>query len=896
MLFGRETECALIADLLARARSGAGFSLVIRGEPGVGKTELIGHVSRRELGFTVMRVVGFEPEGAVRYAGLHQLIAPMVPQLGRLPERQARALRAALGEAESVDADLMAIYAGVFSLLSQNSSRNPLLVTVDDSQWLDSETLDALGFVARRVENEAIGVLFTARSSESFDMPGVPELVLGGLSESAGVALVGSAAPSVSPEVARELTRVTQGNPLALVELPGALDDDQRAGRKSLDDPISVTRAIERAFLSRLATLSDAARDALLLAAVGEPGDAETLLQTGRVTLARLHEAENSGLVRITQGRLEFRHPLVRSAVQSAAGESARRAAHAVLAQVLDPADPVRSAWHRALSTTGVDEALARILTEVAEAARRSGAAGTAARLFEVAAEKSPSLPDRARRLLAAGEAAWLAGRSPQALRLVSRVEGLSTDLLLLADAELLRWRVVSSAADPADLFNGLVRRAWQIAGTDPQRAAVMLAFAADFAFDVMDMGRARSLAHAAFDLLDSEPEDCEVLSALSWVWVADCRVDDALSVTRQILDRLAGQADLQVAFACDILSVTDRHDEAERLIEPVVAKARRTGQLPLLTYSLGTLAVVRLRRGQIVSALSTALEALAAIDMRPPWAPLLCAQAAEVEAVLGMADACRQHAADACAMAWRGTGYAVARAHAAVGLLDLGAGQVELAVTALERAHALAWPLRHPGFIRYAGDLVEALIRSGETARAESLLLSLERRGHEAGSRWAVFVALRCRLLLAPEDEIRGLYETAAALPESPMEHARLTLVYGERLRRARLKGQARAALERAHAQFTALGTVSWAERTRSELRATGARLGTTDEASHGQLSPQELRVALVVAEGLTNREAAARLFLSPKTVEFHLSSAYRKLQVRSRTELARKLAMLGP
>lgn len=813
-----------------------------------------------------------------------------------LPHRQMHALRAALGEVDTDQYDPIAIYSGLFAFIAESACQQPLVIATDDAHWLDAETLDALGFVARRIQNEPVGLLFAARDLKHFRISGVPEMAVDGLDAVSGVTLVRRGAPDLALGVARTLVEWTNGNPLALLELPNALRPEQRSGRVPLDDPVTVTAEIERAFLSRARHLSPEARDVLLLAAVGDPGDLDVVLQSGIRAGRGLHEAECAGLLEVRRHRLEFRHPLVRSAIYSAATENERRVAHGTLAVALARVDRFRAAWHQAHAFSGHDQAVAETIARSGDAAMRGGAASTAARLFECAAAKSPDAGSRARWLLRAGEAAWLAGRSSQAQLLLHQAREFTSDPVLTADLEIVRWWAVCSGSDPGHLFEPLIAQAKQTAKTDVRRAAKMLAIASDYAFDVMDIGRSRELAVEARDLLGDRSDDCEVLTALAWAWIADGEVDAALDAARRTLALLGNGADIQLAYACDVLTTADLHDEAERNISPVIRRSRSAGHIPALAYSLASLALIELRRGRLARSLSTAMQALAVVDARPPWIPLLSAQAAECEAALGMAESCRRHAAAACDSAWNGTGYSAARAQAAVGLLELGLGDVLPALHALERAHTIAAPIRHPGFIRYAGDLVEALARAGDVRRAEAVLADLERRSEECGSTWARHVSLRCRLLLAPAADVDRRWEQLRDAPESPFEEARTSLIYGERLRRAGLRGEARAPLRVALCAFESLGAGSWAERTRAELRATGLRLGRPDVAVHGRLTPQELRVALVVAEGVTNREAAARLFLSEKTVEFHLSSAFRKLNVRTRTELARKLALTNP
>jgi DNA-binding CsgD family transcriptional regulator len=459
------------------------------------------------------------------------------------------------------------------------------------------------------------------------------------------------------------------------------------------------------------------------------------------------------------------------------------------------------------------------------------------------------------------------------------------------------RWWVATSDSGPQPLFGPLVVRASELAASHPRKAAMMLAVAWDWAWSSLDIDGARDLADRAEGLVwrDFGAGDREVLTALAWQRLADCRVPEALQAARSAIAASDGQADLQVAYACEVLSAADQLDEAQSALEDSIAELTRVGHMPALCYSLRTRATVELRQGRMLQALRTAGEALAqAQEGRASWPGWALAQVASVEAAFGLQQRCREHVLRAEQSCGGNDRWAAAEAQAALGLLELGAGEDGTALRALDEADRLLRPLRHPGFVRYAADRIETLVRLGATARAKAALADLEQRTTAAQSPWGRHAVARARVLVAPAELLDAAYQQVPAAPiHSGFEVARTRLVYGERLRRAGRRMEAREYLRGALGIFHAIGAEPWERRAQAELRASGARLRRPDPSARGELTPQELQVALVVADGVTNREAAARLFLSPKTIEVHLSRAYRKLGVRTRTELSRRIAL---
>jgi len=899
VLVGRLRECARIDELLTEVRGGAGGALLMIGEPGIGKTALLRYAERQVMDMRRLNARGAAAEAALPYAGLSELIGPVLGQLGALPARQSRAIEVALGGGDDSTTDALAVYAGVLALLAEIASHEPLMLVVDDAQLLDVETVNALTFVGRRIGDEAIGILVGARSREALEMTGIPELRVDGVDLAAANMLIAHRGYELAPEVVRALWEQSAGNPLALLELPAGLDLDQRTGRRPLADRLTVTESIERAFLARIERLDQDGRGALLLAAANDGDDVESVRRATPGAAGGLDQAERAGLVRVQQDRIWFWHPLVRSAVYSAATDEQRRAAHRALAGGLTEPHSARRAWHLVASGIEPDERVAGDLVRAGLSARRRGACDAAARWLERSATATPDEELRAQRLLLAGEASWLAGQPEHAEALLDRGESLTREPELAADITIARWWVATTRSSPQPLFGPMVDHAERLAANHPRKAAMMLAVAWDWACSRLDIDGARALADRAQTLVPvpTAPEDRELLTTLAWQRLADCRVTDALAAARMAIVASEGLADLQVAYACEVLSAADLLDEAQAALATSILELRRVGHMPALCYSLRTRATIELRQGLLMKALKTGGEALAlAHEGRASWPAWTIAQVAAIEAAIGLDAPCRQHIADVQQRFGGTDRWVAAEADAALGLLELGLGNDHAALIALNDADRLMAPVRHPGFVRLAADRIETLARVGDATGAEAAIADLERRSAAAQSPWGRHVVARARVLVAPAELLDAAIEQVIDAPtRSRFETARTQLVCGERLRRAGRRVQARERLRDALETFHALGAQPWERRAQTELRASGGRLRRQGASGRDELTPQELQVALIVADSATNREAAARLFLSPKTIEVHLSRAYRKLDVRTRTELSRRLALHG-
>jgi DNA-binding NarL/FixJ family response regulator len=900
VLYGRTAECAAVDRLLEDARSGRSGVLVLRGEAGVGKSTLLGYAAERAAdgpeGMAVLRAAGIESEVELPFATLHQLLRPLLDRVGRLPEPQAAALNGTFGLA-ATPSDRFLLSVGVLSLLAEAAEERPLVCLLDDAQWLDQASADALVFVARRLAAEGVVLLFAARDPEvrRFDAAGLPELQLTGLEDAAAADLLAARPGAMAAEVRDRLLRAAAGNPLALVELPAMLEPAQLAGRAPLPDPLPVGARVERAFADRIQRLPPATRAALLVVAADDTGEVATVLRAGRLLeldgLA-LGPAETAGLVRVAGGRAEFRHPLVRSAVYRNAGFGERRAVHLALAESMDgAADADRRAWHRAAVAAGPDEPVAAELERSAERAQaRSGYAAAAAAL-ERAAELTGDGAARAGRLAAGANAAWLAGRPDWALGLVERAAGGAAPPRLGAELAQLRGQIELFCGSPADAHRILADGAAGIAAADPERAALLLAGAAQAAWVAGDTARAVAAAEqlAGLALPEGSPTGPPGRVYMGLAAFMDGDPARAAPLLRAVVEASPADAppdQLMSAASAAMFLGDDRAASA----------ARAAGAVGALPWVLQLVATVEAWTGRWGPAMASASEGLRlALETRQQIASahqhgLL----AWLAAAQGREPDCRAHAAAALEVAApRGIAPQVAMAGWALGLLDLSAGRP---APACDRLQELATPGSghgHPLLALWsAADLVEAAVRSGRAEAAPAALALLEGWAAAAGAPWGLALAARCRGLLAGGEEAEACFAEALDLHAAggrPFDRARTQLLYGEALRRGRRRSQARGHLRAALDGFDQLGAEPWAERARAELRASGETARRRDPSTLTQLTPQELQIARLAADGATNREIAAQLFLSPRTVEYHLYKVFPKLGIASRAELAR-------
>ncbi|HEY1317803.1 MAG TPA: AAA family ATPase [Gaiella sp.] len=906
MLFGREAERARIAALLEDARLGRSAVLVVRGEAGVGKSALL--QAGRELadGVTVLSGCGIESEASLPYSGLHQVVRPILSELERLPEPQARALRGALGLEDGSGDQWFLVSLAVLSLLSEAAERGPVLCLVDDAHWLDDASAESLVFAARRLEAEGVAMLFAAREGEvrSFDAPGLAELRLDGLDPEAAAAMLDEhAAVTLSPEARERLIEGTRGNPLALLELFSTLSESQLSGMEPLSDPLPVGRHIERAFLSRTQRLPEGTQTLLLVAAADDTGSpAPVLAAAARLgaDIDALDAAEEAGLLSVRDGALVFRHPLIRSAVYQAAPFSRRRSAHRALADVLDgEGNADRRAWHRAAASVEPDASVADELEQAARRAHLRSGFVPASLAFERAATLTVDDHAKARLLSSAAESAWFAGRTERALMLLERARPSVTEPAEYAQVDRWRGLIELGRGVPTDARDLLVRSARDIAAVDAEQALYTLALACIASAYGGDADAVPAIVRVADELPDAPDSHVTrfleaFLDGTGAYFAGD--FDTASPMLRTAVET-ADEADaedstrlpdlLLLAGGAALFLGDDR--AAERFNRRLASRARDLGALSLLNETLPRVALMQVATGQWSAAAAGLTEGvqLARQTGQQQLVGHMLAMLALVAGVRGDEEECRALATESAELAsTRNLVHVTLTARWAQLCLELGHGRPEEALGAAREITSI------PLCLWAAPDRIEAAYRADDVATARAWLTQFARWARTSGSTWANDVSARCHAMLADDaEEADRLFAEALderADGERPFERARTELAFGEHLRRTRRRLEARAHLRSALDGFEALGARQWAERARVELRASGQTARRRDPSTRGDLTQQELQIARFVGQGLSNREVAAQMFLSPRTIDFHLRNVFRKLGITSRMQLA--------
>src|SRR5215207_8693123 len=867
MLVGRDRESVLVDRLLVRARAGAAGVLVVLGEAGIGKTALLDYAAGRAEGMTVVRAVGVESEAELEFSGLFDVCRPLLDRVDGLAERQREALAGALGVGPTGSVDRFSLGAATLSLLAAAAEDAPLLVLLDDAQWLDAESTDALLFAARRLAAERVAVLVAARGDRGggLDLRAFERVALAGIdSEAAAALLARHAGREVAPEAAERIRRATGGSPLALLELAARLSPSQLLGLEPLADPVPVGATVTRAFAERAERLPEEAQRALLVAAVSSSARVEPVVEALRLLgldERSLELAEDAALVGIEGGRISFRHPLVRSAVVQGAVASERRRVHRALAEALAGHSEEERAWHLAAAALGPDEQAAAALAEVGVRARARSGWASAALALERSARLTPDAETRRLRLVEAAESAWVAGRIELTL-------GLTDELLADAAAgagraQMLRLRsqIELHCGDVGRALDHLLEGA---ALFERDHAGLAVALLAD-AVEAAEFALGQALR------LGGRPADAHAHLERTLLLLA---ASDGLQASMRAFSRGAHAA-----------GWLGRLPEGLALARRTIELARDQGAFGPLGHALAVSAWLAARSGRWGEAYGQASEGLElARESRCAWAAASCLeQLAWLDAAQGSEERCRAHAAEAVEVAAR-AGFRTERACMALGLLELGLGGAEEAARVYETIDSATLQRADPD---RGGALVEACVRSG---RLDAAKAAYERT--LAGESDAL--AARCRGLLAAADAFEAPFREALELhaEHDPFGLARTQLCLGERLRRAGRRIDARHQLRPAHDAFERLGARPWAARAAAELRATGERLGRREAHQGEELAPQELQVALQAADGKTNKEVGAVLFLSPKTVDFHLRRVYRKLDLRSRAELIKHYA----
>jgi DNA-binding CsgD family transcriptional regulator len=907
MLLDRGAEQRELDLLIQQAEAGTSGAVVLRGEPGIGKTALLEYAAARAGSLGILRATGIEAEAELAFGGLYSLVRPLADRLEARPGRYA-ALRTALGLGDHESApERLAVAVATHELLVAAAEQQPLLLLVDDLQWLDRPTLDALAFAIRRLDQDAIACALAGRP-DSPAVAGIAVRDLAGLSPPAAGRLVESiTGMAPSAEVAVRLHSETGGNPLALAEMAQAMTAEQLAGRDLAEAPLEPGAAIRERFSARLGRLDPAVRTALVVAAAGgwcpvtAVSTVSAKLAGGRT--GALDDAEAAGLIRLSVDGVEFAHPLLRSVAYHSASPAERRMAHRALAEVLADTDADRAAWQLAAAATGYDDAAADALDAAARHAAGRGALLAAASAWERGAELSGTDNTRTVRYVAAAEAALRGGDTGRARRLADKSSATNQP----------QWRArMLAVKGRLDLAAGkmttaqlALRAAADLSADADRRLAVELL--ADSIWAALEAGLEEEAGQAAEQmakLAEQADETARFLADLAsgqLVWVHGDGALGMLLVQRAAFrlttdPALAMSADRQLDIAMAYSGRGD-HQAAWPYAERAVELARSTGAAGKLPDALSVAASTAAETGKWLQALALGSQALE-LAQATGQEVLACealTTLATVEAAQGRGEDCLRHVHEADRLASElGLRLSQLLARRQRALLELGTGQLEQAIEHYEALRRLAarWDISHP-FYSPTADLIEAYARVGALDKARVLLPEYLAQVPGEANPLPAARAARCQGIVAA-DEYDAHFQKAISLQEQTahaFQHARTLLCYGERLRRARRRRDARIQLRAAIEIFDRLDARPWAERARAELNASGETIGQGGPGGE-RLTPQELQIALLVTQGRTNAEIGRAVFLSTRTVEFHLSRVYRKLGISSRTELAGRLA----
>jgi DNA-binding CsgD family transcriptional regulator/tetratricopeptide (TPR) repeat protein len=908
MLWGRRQQFRTLDALLADVRAGRSGVLVVRGEPGIGKTALLGYAADTAQDFHVAQADGVESEMELTYAALHQLCGRMLGRLGRLPGPQREALGVVFGLCPGSAPDRFLVGLAVLGLLSEAAAVQPLLCLVDDAQWLDRASARVLAFVARRLDAESVALIFATRDSGSAgDLAGLPGLVLEGLPEADARALLASVIPGRLDERVRDrIIAEAGGNPLALLELPHGVTTAELAGGFGLPGGGPLAGRIEQSFLYRITPLPEATRRLLLLAAAEPVGDPALLWRAAGglgISDDAAAPAEADRLLTVNS-RVTFRHPLVRSAVYQAAPAADRRLAHRAIAEATDPGtDPDHRAWHHAQAAPQPDEEIAAELERSATRAQGRGGFAAAAAFLERATMLTPDPARRGARALAAAQAKFDAASPERAHELLAAAEEVPLDELQRARAGMLRAQIAFAqgrGSDASQLMLAAAKRLEKLDAGLARQAYLEALGAAMFAGRLSGAAGVREVAAAAraAGSASSVQPPCALDLLLSGLVVRFTEgyragvgpLRRALHALVALLreDGLTGrEGGIPCGASADLWDDEDWHELASRGVR-LTRDAGALTSLPVaLTYQAGLLVFA----GEFATAAAQLDEAdaiAAATGNAKPGcvSPLLAALRGNEARALEVIEACLQHATAS------GEGRSIGHAEYAAAVLYNSLGRYQEAVEAAHRAceyedlGVFGWAL---------AELVEAAARTGDREAAAAALERLTERTSASGSDWGLGVEACGRALLSDgQDAERGYREALDRLGRTRVRVplARAHLLYGEWLRRGGRRVDAREQLRTAHEMFAAMGAGGFAERAGRELRATGEHVRRRAADSPVRLTARETQIARLAGDGLSNPEIAAQLFMSPRTVEYHLHKVFTKLAITSRNQLHTALA----
>ncbi|MGD1221701.1 LuxR C-terminal-related transcriptional regulator [Streptomyces krungchingensis] len=908
-LLGRDRELAALERVLATAQAGSSAVLVLRGEAGIGKTALLDYAAGRAVGFRTAAIAGIESEMRLPFAGLQQLctFTRARDRLQQLPEPQRDALSVAFGLREGTAPNRYLVGLAALDLLAGAAEAQPLACLIDDAQWLDGETKETLVFVARRLMAEPMALVFALREPDDHrELTGLPELILGGLSERDARTLLASALPGpLDPRVRDRIVAEAHGNPMALLlQLPQA--PAELAGGFRLPGGRPLAGRIENAFYQQFRSLPQDGRRLLLTAAAEPTGDASLLWRAAglqEIPRDAAAPAEAAGLVEYDTV-VRFHHPLVRSAIYQRASAPDRRAAHRALAEATDPhLDPDRRAWHHAHAATQPDESVAVGLERSAGRARGRGGTAAAASFLRRAAELTPDPARRVTRALAAAQAAIDAGAADQACTMLTAAEAGPLDDLLRARIERLRARLVFSQVRGGDAPRLLLDAARRLAPLDAAHARDTLLEAVGAAIFAGRLSEGPGLREVAEAVRAGPPPttpprtvdillDSVVSRILDGYTAGVAPLRHALHVVQQEQASGATDADrrwLWLAFRLipePLASELWDDDAWYQLAISAVRIAREAGALTILPMALTYQAFTHVHAGEFDTAAALIDEATAISDA-VGGVPMMYTSLV-LAALRGQERQARELVETTVEeVRARGEGRSLGLAEYATAVLYNGLGRYDAALAAATRACQyddlafFGWAL---------AELVEAAVRNGQPEVAVAALDDLTERTRASGTRWALGVGACARALVADDQAAEALYQEAIEHLggcRSAIHLARARLLYGEWLRRRHRRQESRVQLRSAYEAFQRFGADGFAERARKELSATGESARKRTDGTDTELTGQEAQIAGLARDGHTNQEIAAQLFISPRTVEWHLGNVFAKLGVSSRRQL---------
>ena len=923
VMVGRDHERRLLTGLV-ESLNGGGGAVVIQGEPGMGKTSLLGFVAdcAKRHHARVLTARGIESEAVLPFAAVTDLLWPLQEHFATLPAIQREALEVCLALSAGPPRGPLAACAGALGVLTTAADQSPLVILVDDFQWLDAESAQILMFVARRLSDEPLAMVLAVRAEPDVAMPdtGLPMLPLAGLSTEECAQLATAMNVTVSPQKLAALVGSTGGNPLAVVErLPMAGASGWNEGSWAGSEGRGLHHSLERTWGRLFDQLPDDARTALFVVVADHDAGGRHAVQALKslgLSLASLGPAEQLGFVAASADAIRLRHPLLRSVVLARIPLAGRVAGYRALAEI---ADGYSRSWYLAAAAIGPDEAAATALVAAAGEARQRNGLRASARTLHRAAELTANPSVRAERLLQAAQDAHLAGDSGSAVAWCEQALGYRDDPSFAVDVQRVAGAALTWMGEPKRALELMTAAATTARPNHPVRTAEIMAAAIAPALLQGQVHQVRALAEEVECIWKQSPEAATAASPTALAMVAEAfafsgdinratpylRRADGIPSSSNMMAELQG-----AAFHAQSLSWVERYSEARYHLTTLLQAARRLASPPILAFALAISAEIGWWSGQWTTAYADATEALqwATENGQPGLVGYSLSMLARIEAARGEREACQARVDQVRReVEAQGVGSMPLYNYAALGLAALSAGDLSDAAVKLQQAWDLSGRqgMQNPNVVPLAGDVAEALARIDERDRCTQILNWLDERAEATGLAYPRAVGCRARGILTTDpDEAQRLFaESLAALDKvGPVafEQARTLLCSGEAMRRNRRPVAAREPLHDALILFDSLGARPWAARARAELAASGVKdrrvtMTTAGPKSLEELSPQELQVARIAGRGQNNIEVAAALFVSRKTVEAHLTRVYRKLGIRSRTELARILLANG-